>query len=198
MSSKPPLTFKHNSGIRDVLIQNCHTPKHAHARMPSLELMFCLCYYTRRQGVRTSEQLTVALLVMVVCCFLVDLILSKPPLTAVIGGMVPRMQRESVYAAVCLLGANVMPHNFYLVSDSNHYLRRPLFKTAPMAWVRGMVPRLQRESVYAAVCLLRGNPVPHNVGLVSNDIMCASLGSMLLLTAVALGMVPRLQHMRLY
>lgn len=49
-------------------------------------------------------------------CFLVDLLLSKPPVTAVIGGMVPKMQRESVYAAVCLLGANVMPHNFYLVS----------------------------------------------------------------------------------
>ena len=68
---------------------------------------------------RTSEQLTVALLVMVVCCFLVDLMLSKPPLTAVIGGLVPRMQRESVYAAVCLLGANIMPHNFYLVSAVN-------------------------------------------------------------------------------
>jgi Mn2+/Fe2+ NRAMP family transporter len=64
--------------------------------------------------VRTSEQLTVGLLVMVVGCFLVDLCLSKPPLRAVLGGLTPRLSRDSVYAAVCLLGANVMPHNFLL------------------------------------------------------------------------------------
>eukprot|EP00879_Flechtneria_rotunda_P013472 GHRR01014066.1.p1 GENE.GHRR01014066.1~~GHRR01014066.1.p1 ORF type:complete len:1200 (+),score=508.94 GHRR01014066.1:1255-4854(+) len=69
-----------------------------------------------RQGVRTSEQLTVGLLVMVLVCFLVDLLLSKPPIRAVLGGMKPVLQRDSVYAAVCLLGANVMPHNFYLHS----------------------------------------------------------------------------------
>ncbi|WIA38911.1 hypothetical protein OEZ86_005064 [Tetradesmus obliquus] len=69
-----------------------------------------------RQGVRTSEQLTVGLLVMVVGCFLVDLCLSKPPLRQVVGGLVPLLSRDSVYAAVCLLGANVMPHNFLLHS----------------------------------------------------------------------------------
>jgi Mn2+/Fe2+ NRAMP family transporter len=51
---------------------------------------------------------------MVVGCFMVDLILSKPPLPAVLGGLRPRLQRESVYAAVCLLGANVMPHNLFM------------------------------------------------------------------------------------
>jgi NRAMP (natural resistance-associated macrophage protein)-like metal ion transporter len=67
-----------------------------------------------RQGVRTSEQLTVALLLVVVGCFVVDLFVSAPPAAAVLGGLLPRLQRDSVYTAVCLLGANVMPHNFYL------------------------------------------------------------------------------------
>ncbi|KAF8064691.1 nramp2 [Scenedesmus sp. PABB004] len=69
-----------------------------------------------RQGVRSSEQVTVGLLVMVLGCFAVDLVLSKPPLRAVLGGLVPRLSADSVYAAVCLLGANVMPHNFFLHS----------------------------------------------------------------------------------
>jgi len=54
------------------------------------------------------------LVVAVVACFMVDLLLSAPPLGAVLGGMVPSMTRDSVYVAVCLLGANVMPHNFLL------------------------------------------------------------------------------------
>jgi Mn2+/Fe2+ NRAMP family transporter len=82
--------------------------------LPLLLLLLLLCCCPRSQGVRTSEQLTVGLLVMVVGCFLVDLALSKPPLLAVLEGMTPRLSRDSVYAAVCLLGANVMPHNFLL------------------------------------------------------------------------------------
>lgn len=68
----------------------------------------------RRRGVHTSEFLTVLLVVAVLACFMVDLLLSAPPLGAVLGGLVPRLQRDSVYVAVCLLGANVMPHNFLL------------------------------------------------------------------------------------
>lgn len=65
-------------------------------------------------GVRTSESVTVLLVVAVLACFMVDLLLSAPPLPAVLGGLLPRLQRDSVYVAVCLLGANVMPHNFLL------------------------------------------------------------------------------------
>lgn len=63
---------------------------------------------------RTSESVTVLLVVAVLACFMVDLMLSAPPVGAVLGGLVPKLQRDSVYVAVCLLGANVMPHNFLL------------------------------------------------------------------------------------
>lgn len=38
----------------------------------------------------------------------------RPPVASVLGGLVPRLEQSSVYAAVCLLGANCMPHSFYL------------------------------------------------------------------------------------
>ncbi|GLC33053.1 hypothetical protein PLESTB_000375800 [Pleodorina starrii] len=68
------------------------------------------------QGVKKSEALTVGLLAVVVACFLVDLLVSRPPLASVVSGLLPRLRRDSVYTAVSLLGANVMPHNFYLHS----------------------------------------------------------------------------------
>uniref|UniRef100_A0A061SL89 Manganese transport protein n=1 Tax=Tetraselmis sp. GSL018 TaxID=582737 RepID=A0A061SL89_9CHLO len=67
-------------------------------------------------GLRRGELVTVGLILVVVCCFLWDLVLSKPPITEVLGGLWPRLSRDSLYTAVSLLGANVMPHNFYLHS----------------------------------------------------------------------------------
>mmetsp|Transcript_46020 Transcript_46020/g.116456 ORF Transcript_46020/g.116456 Transcript_46020/m.116456 type:complete len:872 (-) Transcript_46020:137-2752(-) len=67
-------------------------------------------------GLRRGELLTVCLIFVVVLCFLGDLLLSKPPLTKLVSGLWPRLTRDSLYTAVSLLGANVMPHNFYLHS----------------------------------------------------------------------------------
>lgn len=65
-------------------------------------------------AIKKSEALTVCLLAVVVACFLVDLIVSKPPVSKLVGGLKPTMGREHLYTAVSLLGANVMPHSFYL------------------------------------------------------------------------------------
>mmetsp|Transcript_24937 Transcript_24937/g.69548 ORF Transcript_24937/g.69548 Transcript_24937/m.69548 type:complete len:890 (-) Transcript_24937:66-2735(-) len=67
-------------------------------------------------GLRKGELLTVGLILVVVCCFLCDLILSNPPIIQMVSGLWPRLSRDSLYTAVSLLGANVMPHNFYLHS----------------------------------------------------------------------------------
>lgn len=83
--------------------------------MTSLDALLLLLLVPA-QGVKTSEGLTVGLLGVVVVCFLVDLVVSRPPIHAVVGGLMPRLRRDSVYTAVSLLGANVMPHNFYLHS----------------------------------------------------------------------------------
>ena len=67
-------------------------------------------------GVRRAEQWTAALVAAVLGCFIVDLFISRPPLRAVVSGLTPTLHREGIYSAVSLLGANIMPHNFYLHS----------------------------------------------------------------------------------
>eukprot|EP00198_Chlamydomonas_reinhardtii_P011456 XP_001700793.1 predicted protein [Chlamydomonas reinhardtii] len=84
--------------------------------LTGLDALLLLLLVPVSQGVKKSEALTVGLLAVVVACFLVDLLVSRPPLRSVAGGLLPRLRRESVYTAVSLLGANVMPHNFYLHS----------------------------------------------------------------------------------
>lgn len=49
-------------------------------------------------------------------CFGLDTLLSRPSLTTVVGGMWPKVRGDTLYTAVGLLGANVMPHTFYLHS----------------------------------------------------------------------------------
>lgn len=67
-----------------------------------------------RRAVRSSELLTVGLLAVVVLCFIIDLVVSQPRLDLVVGGLVPRLQRDSVATAVSIVGANIMPHSFFL------------------------------------------------------------------------------------
>ena len=69
-----------------------------------------------QNGVRRAELFTVALVASVLACFVVDLFISQPRLTDVVRGLWPVLRRDSIYTAVSLLGANVMPHNFYLHS----------------------------------------------------------------------------------
>jgi NRAMP (natural resistance-associated macrophage protein)-like metal ion transporter len=66
--------------------------------------------------VRQAEQWTAVLVFSVLGCFIIDLFISQPPIGAVISGLIPRLHRNDIYCAVSLLGANIMPHNFYLHS----------------------------------------------------------------------------------
>lgn len=51
---------------------------------------------------------------LIVLCFLVEIFIVRPPLGAIARGLYPSLDRDTLYTAVSLLGANVMPHNFYL------------------------------------------------------------------------------------
>eukprot|EP00803_Ostreobium_quekettii_P002921 evm.model.scf_229.1 EVM.evm.TU.scf_229.1 scf_229:2594-9836(-) len=86
--------------------------------MTSLDVVLILWveHIKAKQGARWSELLTIALVALVLLCFLVDVFLSAPPVNKVLGGLWPRIEPDSLYTAVSLLGANVMPHNFYLHS----------------------------------------------------------------------------------
>ena len=77
--------------------------------------------FLQSKGFRYIEAL-VATLVGVIClCFGYELLLSQPPVAAVLAGLLPAPQivtnPHALYLAIGILGATVMPHNLYLHSS---------------------------------------------------------------------------------
>jgi hypothetical protein len=52
----------------------------------------------------------------VLVCFGLGTLISPPSATAMLSGLWPKMRGDSLYTAVGLIGANVVPHTFYLHS----------------------------------------------------------------------------------
>jgi manganese transport protein len=69
-----------------------------------------------RFGIRTLEAVIVALISTIGICMAAELVLAKPAFGAVLSGLRPALNGESVYVAIGILGATVMPHNLYLHS----------------------------------------------------------------------------------
>ncbi|MFB3778106.1 MAG: Nramp family divalent metal transporter [Bryobacteraceae bacterium] len=75
-----------------------------------------LVLWLTRFGIRALEGFVLSLVTIMGGCFLVEILLAKPVLTEVLGGLVPRLNDQSLYVAIAILGATVMPHNLYLHS----------------------------------------------------------------------------------
>ncbi len=77
--------------------------------------------YLQNKGFRYIEALVVALIATIGLCFAAELFWSKPSLTGVLLGFVPRADlvrnHEMLYVAIGIIGATVMPHNLYLHSS---------------------------------------------------------------------------------
>lgn len=71
-------------------------------------------------GFRWIEAFVVAMLGVIAACFAVQIAMADPDWAAVIAGFVPSTDilanREMLYLALGILGATLMPHNFYLHS----------------------------------------------------------------------------------
>ena len=87
--------------------------------LTGIEVLLVLCLQAR--GFRKLEALVVSLMVVIGLCFIVELALARPPLAAVLDGLVPRAEIVTdpamLYLAIGILGATVMPHNLYLHSS---------------------------------------------------------------------------------
>jgi manganese transport protein len=71
----------------------------------------------QRMGMRKLEAFILALIAIIGCSFLIEIIMVKPHLGEVMSGFLPRLpNREALYIAVGIIGATVMPHNLYLHS----------------------------------------------------------------------------------
>ena len=75
-----------------------------------------LVLWLSRYGIRLIEALILSLIAIVTVCFLVELAFARPILRDVFSGLVPRLNNRTLYDAVVILGATVMPHNLYLHS----------------------------------------------------------------------------------
>ena len=70
----------------------------------------------QQYGVRKLEAIIFILVFTIGACFVAELALIKPAWPAVAAGFVPRLSEASLYIAIGILGATVMPHNLYLHS----------------------------------------------------------------------------------
>ncbi|MCE5307222.1 MAG: Nramp family divalent metal transporter, partial [Acidobacteriales bacterium] len=69
-----------------------------------------------RFGIRIIEAIVLGLITVIAGCFGAEIWLVKPGVAEVAGGLIPRLTPESLYVAIGILGATVMPHNLYLHS----------------------------------------------------------------------------------
>lgn len=69
------------------------------------------------QGMRRVEQIIFGFLAIISICFIVELFMSEPSVEEITKGIfLPRIDASSLYVAIGIVGATVMPHNFYLHS----------------------------------------------------------------------------------
>jgi len=77
--------------------------------------------FLQSRGFRYIESLVAGLIFVICGCFIYELVVSAPPLAAVLGGLIPSPQivvnPSALYIAIGILGATVMPHNLYLHSS---------------------------------------------------------------------------------
>ena len=75
-----------------------------------------LLLYLQRLGMRRVEAVILALVATIGVCFAIQLFLAKPDVAGVFSGLRPSLPPGSLYIAIGILGATVMPHNLYLHS----------------------------------------------------------------------------------
>ncbi|MGO4348583.1 Nramp family divalent metal transporter [Paenibacillus sp. MCAF9] len=75
----------------------------------------------QKKGFRIIESIILVLMATIFVVFVFEVIVSKPEVTALLGGYVPRFEivtnPEMLFISLGILGATVMPHNLYLHSS---------------------------------------------------------------------------------
>jgi manganese transport protein len=91
-----------------------HIPLLAGVLLTAADTLLLLWFQTF--GIRTIEAFVLALITVIAACFCIEIFWARPAVSEMVTGLVPRLNRESLYVAITILGATVMPHNMYLHS----------------------------------------------------------------------------------
>ncbi|HYM21156.1 MAG TPA: Nramp family divalent metal transporter [Candidatus Kapabacteria bacterium] len=70
----------------------------------------------QRLGMRKLEAAIISLVLLIGCCFIIEIALSSPDWGGAAHGLVPTLPIGSLVIAIGIIGATVMPHNLYLHS----------------------------------------------------------------------------------
>jgi len=91
-----------------------HLPLLAGVAITAADTLLVLWF--QRFGIRIIEAVILALIVVIASCFCIEIFLSKPAISEMATGLIPRLSTQNLYIAIAILGATVMPHNLYLHS----------------------------------------------------------------------------------
>ncbi len=75
-----------------------------------------LALWLTRFGIRALESFILGLITVIAGCFMIEIFFARPNATEVLSGLIPSLNGQSLYVAIGILGATVMPHNLYLHS----------------------------------------------------------------------------------
>ncbi len=70
-----------------------------------------------RLGVRRMEAFIVMLVATIGGCFVIEIFFAEPSWRGIASGFIPHIDSSSLYIAIGIIGATVMPHNLYLHSS---------------------------------------------------------------------------------
>ncbi|MFF2910605.1 Nramp family divalent metal transporter [Paenibacillus sp. NPDC057934] len=80
-----------------------------------------LLLFLQKKGFRIIESIIIVLMFTIFAVFTFEVIISKPEVSALLGGYVPKFEiitnPEMLFISLGILGATVMPHNLYLHSS---------------------------------------------------------------------------------
>ncbi|KAG0597001.1 hypothetical protein M758_UG303000 [Ceratodon purpureus] len=127
-------------------------------------------------GVHRAELVAGSVVGVVLVCFGLGTLLSRPSATAVIGGLWPKVRGDSLYTAVGLLGANVVPHTFYLHSailQRQHNLPGQSKDIVCQNNMRDIIGAFGIALLANVAVLLVAASTFHNVGLVTSTLQDA-------------------------
>src|SRR5579884_262424 len=75
-----------------------------------------LVLWFTRMGIRVIESFVLSLIAVIAGCFLIEIWWAGPAWSDMARGLIPTLNHQSLYVAIGILGATVMPHNLYLHS----------------------------------------------------------------------------------
>ncbi|HTO16752.1 MAG TPA: Nramp family divalent metal transporter [Edaphocola sp.] len=76
-----------------------------------------LLLYLQKLGIRKLEAFIMALVATIGICFWIEMLMVKPSFMEIAAGLNPKLpDKASLYIAIGIIGATVMPHNLYLHS----------------------------------------------------------------------------------